>query len=60
MLEKNPKDSMIQANDGTRIFRVPTTHGSFGKRAKDKRDSWIYMDDFDMVSAEDGLPKYPD
>ncbi|MBC8868683.1 MAG: hypothetical protein H8E44_04670 [Planctomycetes bacterium] len=45
---------------GYRVFRMPTTQGSFGERAKDNMDSWIYMDDFAMASSEEALPKYPD
>jgi len=45
---------------GYRVFRMPTTHGSVGERAKDNRDSWIYMDDFAMASSEGALPRYPD
>jgi len=45
---------------GYKVLRMPTTHGGFGERAKDNRDSWIYMDDFAMASSEDALPKYPD
>lgn len=45
---------------GYRVFRMPTTIGSFGERAKDNRDSWIYMDDFAMAADEEALPKYPD
>jgi hypothetical protein len=43
---------------GYRCFRMPTTIGSFGQRARDNQDCWIYLDDFAMASAEDGLPKY--
>lgn len=43
---------------GYRCFRMPTTIGSFGERARDNQDCWIYLDDFAMASAEDGLPKY--
>lgn len=45
---------------GYRAFRMPTTIGSFGERAKDNKDCWIYLDDFAMASSEDSLPKYPD
>ena len=43
---------------GYRCFRMPTTIGSFGERARDNEDCWIYLDDFAMASAEDRLPKY--
>ena len=45
---------------GYRSFRMPTTIGSFGERARDNKDCWIYMDDFAMASSEDALPKYAD
>jgi hypothetical protein len=43
---------------GCRCFRMPTTVGSFGQRARANKDCWMYLDDFAMASAEDGLPKY--
>jgi hypothetical protein len=45
---------------GYRVFRMPTTNGGWGERAKDNKDSWIYMDDFAMASSEDALPNYSD
>jgi hypothetical protein len=45
---------------GYKTFRIPTTLGHFGEKAKDNKDSWIYLDDFAMASSEDLLPKYPD
>jgi len=46
---------------GFRVFRMPTTIGSFGERTRrDNQDCWIYLDDFAMASSEDALPKYPD
>ena len=29
-------------------------------RAKNNKDSWIYMDDFAMAGSEEALPKYPE
>ena len=43
---------------GYRCFRIPTTIGSFGERAKDNQDCWIYLDDFAMASSQDALPTY--
>jgi hypothetical protein len=48
---------------GHRVFRMPTTqgdHASWGDRAKNNKDSWIYMDDFTMSGSEEALPKYPE
>jgi hypothetical protein len=44
---------------GYRCFRMPTTIGSFGERAKDNKDCWMYLDDFTMASREAALPEYP-
>jgi hypothetical protein len=35
---------------GHRVFRIPTTVDDF--------DSWIYIDDFAMATAEEALPRY--
>lgn len=43
---------------GYRAFRMPTTIGGWGERAKDNKDCWIYMDDFAMASSEEALPEY--
>ncbi len=40
-------DDMI---GGHRVFRMPTTVDDF--------DSWIYLDDFAMATAEEALPRY--
>ncbi len=48
---------------GHKTFRMPTTqgaHSSWGDRAQNNKDSWIYLDDFAMASSEDALPKYPE
>jgi hypothetical protein len=45
---------------GYRTFRVPTTMGGWGERAKDNKDCWIYVDDFAMASSEKALPEYPE
>lgn len=40
---------------------MPTTLGaysSWGDRAKNNKDAWIYLDDFAMAKSEDVLPKY--
>jgi len=43
---------------GYRTFRIPTTIGGWGERAKENSDCWIYMDDFAMASSEKALPEY--
>ena len=45
---------------GHKVFRMPTTNGGWGERAKDNMDSWRYMDDFAMAGSEDALPQYPE
>jgi len=45
---------------GHRVFRMPTTNGGWGERAKNNMDSWRYMDDFAMATSEETLPKYPE
>lgn len=47
---------------GHKVFRMPTTLGadsSWGDRAKNNKDCWIYLDDFAMAEAEEALPTYP-
>jgi hypothetical protein len=45
---------------GYRVFRIPTTMGSFGERAHESDDCWIYLDDFAMARSEDALSEYSD
>ncbi len=47
---------------GHKVFCMPTTqgaHSSWGERAKNNKDCWMYMDDFAMATSEDALPRYP-
>ncbi len=48
---------------GHKVLRMPTTlgaHSSWGDRAKNNKDAWIYLDDFAMATSHDKLPKYPE
>ncbi|MFN3484318.1 MAG: hypothetical protein ACK44W_02375, partial [Planctomycetota bacterium] len=48
---------------GHKAVCMPTTmgaHSSWGERAKNNMDCWLYMDDFAMAASEDELPKYAD
>jgi hypothetical protein len=46
-------------NDGFRMFRMPTTFGATSATPGDWFDSWTYIDDFALASAEGALPVYP-
>ncbi len=48
---------------GHKVFCMPTTqgaHSSWGDRARNNMDCWLYMDDFAMATSEEALPKYPE